>query len=316
MAEAYYAYWVQRDYALAEGLLARVLARSPEHAEAWLARGFVARRDGRFEDALRALRRALEVDPVNREGLIDLGHTLSVLGHFDESAAILDQATRLGADVGGQWIHYWLLRGDPERAWAAVDGRAQQSWLTYPYRAALATRDPERIALSLSPSLWPEELHSPPGYSEAYALAQAEALLMAGQRELAMVSLRAIEARLQALDAPYPGGWSHNGHYWPCDLPGLLGDLDGVIAAERDYLENAPRDVYASAEVRLALAAALARAGDAERALGHLEAIAELLGPAHYLRFSIDPGLDTIRAHPRYLGLKAAYERSVAEQES
>ena len=311
MAEVYYAYWVQRDYARAEALLTRVLERSPEHAEAWLARGFVARRDGRFEDALRALRRALKIDPVNREALIDLGHTLSVLGRFDEAAATLEEATRVGADVGGQWIHHGLLRGDPEAAWAAVDGRAHQSWLTWPYRAALATRDPERIALSLSPALWPEELHSPPGFSEAHALAQAQALLVDGQREPAMVALRAIQARLQALDTPYPGGWSHNGHYWPCDLPGLLGDLDGVLTAERDYLENAPQDVYASVDVRLALAVALARASDAERALGHLEDLTELLGPAFYLRFSIDPGLDTIREHPRYLALKAAYERTI-----
>jgi tetratricopeptide (TPR) repeat protein len=154
-----------------QALLARVLERSPEHAEAWLARGFVARRDGRFEDALRALRRALEIVPLNREGLIDLGHTLAVLGRFDEAAATLTEATRAGADVSGQWTDFGLLRGDPEAAWAAVDGPAQQSWLTYPHRAALATRDPQRIALALSPALWPEALHGPSGYSEAHALA-------------------------------------------------------------------------------------------------------------------------------------------------
>ncbi len=96
-------------------------------------------------------------------------------------------------------------------------------------------------------------------------------------------------------------------------MPGLLGDLDGVLAAERDYLENSPRDVYASIDARLALAVALARAGDAERALNHLEAIRDLLGPHFYLRLSIHPGLDAIRAHPRYLALKAAYERTVTE---
>jgi TolB-like protein/Tfp pilus assembly protein PilF len=315
MAEAYHAYWVQRDYAQAEALLARVLARSPEHAEAWLARGFVARRDGRFEDALHALRRALEIDPVDREGLVELGHTLAVLGRFDESAATLDQATRTGADVRGQRMHLGLLRGDPEAAWAAVDGTPNPTWLTYPYRVALESRDPQRIALALSPTLWPEAMRSPPGFTEAHALAQAEALLLLGQRTEAEVALHAIQARLDALDTPYPGGWSPNGHYWPADLPGLLGDLDGVLAAERDYLENAPRDVYANGDVRLALAVALARAGAADRALNHLEAISKLLGPHFYLRISIHPGLDTIHEQPRYLALKTAYERSVGEQE-
>jgi hypothetical protein len=194
-----------------------------------------------------------------------------------------------------------------------VDGALLTAWLGYPHRAAMATRDPQRIALALSPSLWPKELHGPSGYPEVHALAQAETLLLNGERAEAEVALRAIQARLQALDTPYPGGWAANAYYWPCDLPGLLGDLEGVLAAERDYFENAPRDVFAAIDVRLALAVALARAGDGERALNHLEAITELAGPSSYLRFSIHPGLDTIRAHPRYLALKAGYEHAVSE---
>jgi TolB-like protein len=315
MAEAYYAYWGHLDYARAEALLGRVLERSPESSDAWRLRGYVARRDGRFEDALRALRRALEIDPVNGDILITLGQTLATFGRFDEAATVLDQAARAGADVRGSRIDLGLRRGDPEAAWAAVNGPILDGALSYPFRAAVATRDPQRMALALSPMGWPEALHGPPGFSEAHAMAQAESLLLSGQREEAEVALRAIQARLQALDTPYPGGWGTNAHYWPSDLPGLLGDLEGVLAAERDYVENSPRDVYASIDIRLNLAVAFARSGDAERALDHLEAVSELVGPAFYLRFSIDPGLDTIREHPRYLGLRAAYERSVGEQE-
>jgi len=314
MAEAYYAYWVHLDYSRAEALLARVLERSPENADAWLLRGFVARRDGRFEDALRALRRVQQIDPVNREVLIEIGHTLSVLGRFDEADAMLVQATRAGADVRGPRLHLGLLQGDPEAAWAQVDGPVLANWLTWPFRAAVATRDPRRMALALSPSVWSEELHGPPGFPEAHAMAQAEMQLLTGEPAEARIALQAIQARLQALDTPYPGGWSANAHYWPSDLPGLLGDLDGVLAAERDYLENAPRDVYASMDIRLNLAVALARAGDPERALDHIEAITGVIGPVYYLRVSIHPGLDTIREHPRYLALKAAYERMASEQ--
>jgi TolB-like protein len=315
LAEAYYAYWVEMDYPRAEAHLARVLERSPEHAEAWMARSFVLRRDGRLEQALGAVRRVLEIDPVYGPALSVLGQTLAPLGGFDEAAAVLEQASRVGQEVRRHRLELALYRGDPEAAWAAVDGPRQVT-PGYAFVAAFATRDPQRIAHALSPALWPEDWHGPPGYSEAHALAKAEALLLSGQSDEAEAALRAIQARLQVLDTPYPGGWRHNGHYFPCDLPGLLSDLDGVLAAERDYLENAPRDVYASFDARLALAVALARAGDPERALNHLEGIRDLLGPQFYLRVSIHPGLDAIREHPRYLGLKSAYERSVAEQES
>jgi TolB-like protein len=315
MAEAYHAYWGQQDYARAESVLARVLERSPEHAEAWLARGFVARRDGRFEDALSAVRRALEIDPVDREALGDLGITLSVLGRFDQADQALDQAARAGADTRRYRILHEHNRGDPQAAWRVVNG-PDPGAPNVVFVAAMMTRNPQRIALALSPELWPEATRSPPGFPEAYALAEAEALLLAGQRTEAEIALRAIRVRLQALDEPYPGGWSPNGPYFPGDLPGLLGDLDGVLAAERDYIEHAPRDIWLENDVRLSLAVALARAGDGERALDHLEAVGALLGPVSYLRLSIHPGLDAIRAHPRYLALKAAYERFAAEQGS
>ncbi len=204
MAEAYYAYWVQLDYPRAEAHLARVLERSPEHAEAWMARSFVLRRDGRLKEALGAVRRVLEIDPVYGPALSSLGQTLTQLGGFDEAAAVLDQAWRVGHEVRRFRMELGLYRGDPEAAWAAVDGPRQVT-PGYAFVAALATRDPQRIAHALSPALWPEDWHGPPGYSEAQALAQAEALLLSGQREEAEAALRAIQARLQALDTPLSG---------------------------------------------------------------------------------------------------------------
>ncbi len=315
LAEAYYAYWVQLDYASAETFLRRVLQRSPELAEAWLARAFVARRDGRFEDSLAALRRALEIDPTHLEGLDSLAETLTQIGRFEEGAAASDRARQLGADSRGNRMWREFARGDVEAAWAAVDGPDPQ-WPNLPARVAFLTRDSQRIALALSPTLWPEAWRQPAGYAEAYEMAEAEALLHAGQREQALVALRAAQTRLEALDTPYPGGWTANALYFPCDLPGLLGDLGAVHAAERDYLDNAPRDVWASWDIRLALAIALNRAGDAERALTHLEAIVAVFGPSGYLRMSIQPALESLHAEPRWVALRQGYERWAAEHRS
>jgi TolB-like protein/cytochrome c-type biogenesis protein CcmH/NrfG len=309
LAEAVYHYWGRLDYARAEAALARILERSPEHVEAWRARAFVAKRDGRFADALAAYRRALEIDPVNTEFLVDFAHTLNGRGEFTQADSLLERARRLGADTRGHTIFLWLIRGDPEAAWAAVDGPHEGWALDFPFRAALVSRDPERIALALSPSLWPEAQRSPAGFPEAWTLANAEGQLVLGRTEQARAELRAIQARLQALDDPYPGGWHHHAPYWPSALPGLLGDLDGVRAAEQDYLENSPRDVWGGIEVRFDLAIAFARAGDPQRALDHLEAIVAITGPASYLHFSIHPGLDSLHGQPRWIALQGSYER-------
>ena len=57
--------------------------------------------------------------------------------------------------------------------------------------------------------------------------------------------------------------------YFPVELPGYVGDLDGVC------------NTIAAFAVR---------------------------GPYIYLRLSIDPAFDKVRDHPRYLAPKAAYE--------
>ena len=129
--------------------------------------------------------------------------------------------------------------------------------------------------------------------------------------------LAEIKARLEKLDNPYPGGWSSSGgyFYFPCQLPGWMGDLAGVRAAEKDYFENAPKDAWADALRRLALALAFARAGDSERDLHHLDAVMQMIGPFGYASLSILPGLDSLREEPRLLAMKAAYERWNVERE-
>ncbi len=307
LAEAYYHYWGQLDYARADAVLERVLKRVPDNAEAWMLRAFVARRDGRFEESLAALRRSLEIDPVNLEALGALADTQAVLGQAGQAAHTLQQARGLGADVRSYTMLFREAQGDAEGAWAAIDGPDGTLAVT-PFRAAILTRDPVRIALSLSPTLWPEDRRSPPDFAETYAMAQAEALLVTGKRDEAMRFLREIQARMQSRSDPYPAGWMQNGYYFPCDLPGMLGDLDGVRAAERNYQQNAPKDAWGARDYQYALAIAFARAGDPERALHYLEAIAQAFGPVSYLRFSIHPGLDSLRKHSRYQALKAAYE--------
>jgi DNA-binding SARP family transcriptional activator len=89
----------------------------------------------------------------------------------------------------------------------------------------------------------------------------------------------------------------------------MLGDLEGVRAAERDWIANAPRDVWAESGIRLAFAVAYARAGDAGRALDHLEKVQSQVGPAAFIGIAQNPGLDTLRQHSRYLALKAAHEQ-------
>jgi TolB-like protein/Tfp pilus assembly protein PilF len=310
MAQAYFHYWGELDYASADALLQRVIERAPGHAEAWYARGLVGRRDGRFEDTIAAFRESLKIDPANTDTLLELSNTLLTLGVYDESDELRARVKALGVDVPSHAAETALNRGDIEGAWAAIDG-PNDFYATLPFRIALASRNPDWIARALSTELWPERLRQFPEHPDTHALAEAEALLVLGQHDAAQASLRTIKARIDARETPYPAGWSSTSYYfyYPSDLPGMLGDLEGVRAAERDWIANAPRDVWAESGIRLAFAVAYARAGDAERALDHLERTQSQVGPVSFISFAQNPGLDTLRQHPRYLALAAAHEQ-------
>ncbi|MBK7146964.1 MAG: hypothetical protein IPH76_17910, partial [Xanthomonadales bacterium] len=53
LAQAYEYYLGDLDYTRADATLQQILARVPDHAEALEGSGYVARRDGRFDDAFR-----------------------------------------------------------------------------------------------------------------------------------------------------------------------------------------------------------------------------------------------------------------------
>ncbi len=314
LAQAYEYYLGNLDYARADATLQKILARVPDHAEALEGSGYVARRDGRFDDAFNYFERALAVDPQAVDVMIALVETLMIVrGDFDAAELMLQRARRLGADVRARAIWIQESRGDLDAAWAEVDGPLN-SFVAAPARIALKTRDPERIAQALSPAIWPEDLRSPGDFPEAYAMVEADAMLVLGRAADATRLLAGISQRMAQRSDPYPSRWLANAYYQPCDLPGMLGDLAGVRTAEADFLQNARRDVWGARGTHRSLAIAFARAGDPERALHYLEGLVETVGPHKYAWFAPEPGLDSLREHPRFLALQARYERWVAER--
>jgi TolB-like protein/Tfp pilus assembly protein PilF len=308
LAEAYERYYGDLDYAGADARLKEILARVPEHAEAWAVSGYVARRDGRFDDSIAALQRSLSINPQDVDVMSSLFELMArVRGDFKEAAAMLQRARKIDGDIRVRqiWLHEW--QGDLEQAWATIDGPVT-SFIGTPADVAMELRDPERIAYALSPAMWPEDQRDPGDFPEAYAMVEAEAMLVLDRKPEADQLLAGIKARMDTRSDPYPSRWLANAYYQPCDLPGMMGDLKGVRAAEADFLKNAPRDIWGSYGIFRQLAVAFARAGDPERSVHYLEAMVDTFGPHTYPHISIMQGLDSVRTHPRYLALKARYK--------
>jgi TolB-like protein len=181
LAEAWQFYFAELDYISADRALQKILAQAPDHGDAWEASAYVARRDGRFDDAIVAFERALAINPQAVDVMNSLVETTALArGEFVAAAAWLERAQQLGGEsrVREIWLHEW--QGDLEGAWAAVDGPVP-NFVAAPAMVATATRDPERIEFALSPALWPEDQHGPGDFPEAYAMVKARALLVLGR---------------------------------------------------------------------------------------------------------------------------------------
>ena len=82
LALGYYQYWVLRDYGAAKTTFERVNKMSPGSSEVPRAKGFVARREGRWDESIAYFERALAVDPRNAELLTDAAETYAMLRQF------------------------------------------------------------------------------------------------------------------------------------------------------------------------------------------------------------------------------------------
>ncbi len=311
-ALGYYLYWGFFDYARADAALDRALERAPNSVGAWLAKGFVARRDGRLADAVAALDTARRLDPLNYEPHVEIGDTLAAQGRFAEARAALDRAREISpTSIQGPFYEawYWTQRGDPDRAWAAA--KTSRLYFDYRFLNAVNTRDLKNVEFALE--TWPAAERRPSSFPEAYETARVEALLLAGRKTEAAAVLGAIKQRQRKRGAENRDVHNAQSAFFDVDVAGLAGDLAGVRAADRDYRENALKDHWYDRDRRLSLAKAYVRAGDPDAALEHLERIAADFGPASFLHFSIPPTFDPIRNHKRFLALKANYEAWAAE---
>ena len=155
---------------------------------------------------------------------------------------------------------------------------------------------------------WPEKYRSPGHAPEVYNIARAEVMLALGETEAARALIVEIKARIDSSDDPYPTGWRANAMYLPVELPGYVGDLDGVRNAIAIFEESRRPDAWAEVDYLVAYASALLRAGAPDEAFDYVDRMVDVRGPYMYLRLSIEPAFDSVREHPRYLALKAEYE--------
>lgn len=97
-----------RKYEQALAAYNKAIELQPNSHWAWLYRGSILEELGRYEEALAAYKKAIELKPNINWAWMQRGWILKNLGHYKEALAVYDKALELKAD--SEWF-YWYGRG-------------------------------------------------------------------------------------------------------------------------------------------------------------------------------------------------------------
>ena len=307
MAMAHYYYMVQRDLARANEEFAQVLRQSPNDAEAYSNLGAIARRQGRWEDALNLLRRGLELDPESSATFLTYVDSLDTLKRYSEVEAAFSH--RIATHPQQLWLHLvkimFLLesKGDTHSARvelallpAVFDPLGNKTAL----RVLCDEYDRDFAAVEHDLADCPmAEINGIPravfeGFNAYYRSDAAKAA--ASFRQVRPL----LETRARAeVSAPK--------FLWKlAQVDAILGDKEAALAEGRRALAMGPQgDTFEGASAAGVWASVLALAGERDEAIRTLQKVSgQPYGPEYGdLRFA--PSWDSLRGDPRFEALVA-----------
>ncbi len=316
LAVAYVRYWGHRDYESARRELDQALRARPNDVKLLLPYSYVARRSGRWDEAIATMRREVDLDPRNPVALDDLANTLTYIQPAGASEQYFERAVLLAPLLSQLWQDWTTARigdGNPDRIREVIHrseaalGKGFASWFLngdhYGRQLLIATAaDPELRVRLLAGSIasdLPSDSAAMMTMKAALARAGGDAAGATGYADAAW----SITGRLAQRDTAEP-----NWHNWMARAALLRGRPEDAVREARRAVEMLPASIdHVDGPDHLAmLAKAHAMAGHADSALAHLKELVALpsLWKAGAIRLS--PEFASLRNDPRFVKLLAS----------
>jgi TolB-like protein/cytochrome c-type biogenesis protein CcmH/NrfG len=141
LAQAYYQYWVRRDYDLAKATFGRVRELLPGSSDVPGALALIARRQGHWDESVAYLEQTLVLDPRNTEWLRTAAETYAMLRQFPAALKTYDRLLDLvpnDADTLASEARIYQAEGNLEQAGKLLVGVNAQ---TPSFKAYLTKED-------------------------------------------------------------------------------------------------------------------------------------------------------------------------------
>lgn len=316
LAQALVYYHGKRDYARAFQELALASRALPNSAEVFYLSGTIARRQGRWDDSIRNLEKAYELDPFNPRIVNGLSVIYDLLRRYEEEAALFDRAAAANPSTRNyaQLIHAQieLQRGDLKAARSSLstlpldyDPNGATTWTRI--TLALYERDFEAATRSLAAWKQPELVA---GAGKVLPVSYWEGIIARAGAENTKATEAFTRARATIVSqlAKQP------------DDPNLLATLglvDAGLGQKEDALSEGRRavalrplseDAVDGAAMLGSLALIYAWSGETSSALDQLEFLAKIPNGPNFGVLKYDPAWDAVRGDPRFAAMLASLQ--------
>lgn len=314
LVQALIYYHGKRDYPRAFAELALANRTLPNSAEVYSLAGFIARRQGHWDDALRNLEKAFELDPRNPRIVNGLSLVYDFLRRYDDEEALFERAAIANPSTRNysQMVHAQieLEKGDLKKARAFLDslptGYDPEGGTTWTrMNLALYERDPGTAANVLA-SWKGEELFGGAGLLVPTAYWEGVIARQRGD------TAKAIDAfsRARGIVQPRLAGGED-----PMLLATLglleagLGHKEDAIRAGRRAAELRPvsEDAMDGTDVLTSLALIYTWVAEIDQAVEKITYLANTPAGLSYGRLKYDPAWDALRTDPRFPQLLNAF---------
>ena len=314
LAAAWISYHCHRDYETALAELAIARRGLPNDSSIPELAGFIARRQGQWEQCIENLERAAELDPQNVWLLQQISQSYAFLRRYSEMAGALDRAitasprdanTRVArALVDLEWHGETQPAREVIRALVAEDPSAVDAIADQWFYLALCQRDSTEIGRALASipaeGIVPINVRMPRSFCEGIA---ARAHDDGAAAALAFTSASTEMARLLDKQPDYAEALSVLAM-----SEAALGRKENALLHGRRAVELFPvtKDAVTGAEMLRNLAITYTWAGEKDMAIKQLEEVVQLPGPISCGQLRLHPWWDPLREDPRFEKLVAA----------
>jgi serine/threonine protein kinase len=315
IALGYYHYYGFQNYDLALQEFRAATKTSPNNTEGIAAIAYIERRQGKFEESVRQLKKLLELDPRNSNHPSNIATTLGRMRKYAEAEEFINKGIAMDPGAvyiyGMKQINAISWKGDVKEGRRILESMPQKDPAFYDYFWTIQETFERNYGAAIKRlEQTPVHVFREEGIFIPKSLLRAELLMYSKQNSLARTSFEEARSNLEQVVKESPE--SAPVHASLGKAYAALGMKDDAIREGKKATELVPfsTDKFMGPEFILDLAEIYSMIGEYDQAFDQIEILLSNRTWFSVKNLMLEPVYDPLRSHPRYKQIIEKYSKS------